>query len=229
MAFENIQKLEVKENYFVRVPFFENHYSKSQISFLIKHFGGRIIIPKIKNINDLDIIKSLNSTQVDLSAILLVENPKCFINLKEILDKYEAIINAVGFGSHDFCTSMQMKHNQETLKNYKKQLILLTKAYGKSYIDTVDLNLKDFSNFLDECVYAFENGADSKFIIHPSQLDQMKLAVYFSDDEMNQMKKVFNIIQSYGDNDIDVFTVDGVVYEKPHVQRITDIFQKLNL
>lgn len=229
MAFENIKKLDVKENYFIRVPFFENHYSKRQMSFLIEHFDGRVVVPKIKHIIDLDIFSCVNLSQVNLELILLVENPKCFINLKEILDKYESIIKAVGFGSHDFCTSMKMKHNLETLKDYKKQLILLTKAYGKSYIDTVDLNLKDFSSFLDECVFAFENGADSKFIIHPSQLDQMKSAIYFSEDEMNQIKKIFKTIQSYGDNDIDIFTVDGMVYEKPHIQRITEIFTKLNL
>ena len=228
-AFENIKKLDIKNNYFIRIPFFEKHYTKSQISFLIQYFEGRIVIPKIKNINDLENVLSINSDQVDFSMILLVENPKCFINLKEILGTYDSLITAVGFGSHDFCTTMKMKHNLNTLKHYKKQLILLTKAYEKSYIDTVDLNLSDFSNFSDECIYAFENGADAKFIIHPFQLDQIKSIIYFSEDEMNQMKKVFNIIQPYGDNDIDVFKVDGAVYEKPHVLRITEIFKKLNL
>ena len=60
-AFENIKKLDIKNNYFIRIPFFEKHYTKSQISFLIQYFEGRIVIPKIKNINDLENVLSINS------------------------------------------------------------------------------------------------------------------------------------------------------------------------
>lgn len=162
-----------------------------------------------------------------MNSIVLVETPKCFVNLKEILIKYQNSINAVGFGSHDFCTLMGMKHNLNNLIHFKNELILLTKAFGVKYIDTVDLNLSDFTEFKKECLFAFENGADGKFIIHPKQLEQLNKVEYLTSNEIETIRNKYEFIKDLDEDTIDIFKIGEEILEKPHINRINQLYQKL--
>ncbi|MFK7783436.1 aldolase/citrate lyase family protein [Psychroserpens sp.] len=228
-ALQEIKSLSINKNTFVRAPFLDDDYTEEELSYIIEKFEGRLALPKIKNIEDLDYIVSLNSKDITLNIIILVENPQCYINIKEILQKHHHSITALGFGSHDFCSITGMQHIDENLIHYKKELLVHAKAFEKKFIDTVDLDLQDFSVFKEECFEAFQNGADGKFIIHPSQLEAMQLITYFSEEELKQIKKVYEHITSVDSDDVDILKVDGVVYEKPHIKRIKTIIKKLNL
>jgi citrate lyase subunit beta / citryl-CoA lyase len=227
-AFENAMNLKVIENTYVRVPFSENVYSKHQLITLINKFEGRIVLPKVQNNKEVQEIVLLDDFQFDLKLIILVENPICFINLLDIIKHNTKNIHAIGFGSHDFCSAMSMKHDFKHLNFYRKQLILWAKAFDINYIDGVDLDLKNFSIFIEECIYAFEAGSDGKFIIHPSQLKSMKDIQYFSTDEINRMNEINHKISLTNADDIDLFEFDGIIYEKPHLKRIKKWVNRLN-
>lgn len=228
IAFEQVISLTVKENTFIRIPFFDDCYSGEQLKTLTHHFKGRVVIPKLSSKSDFEKILSLVNNTVSTKMIILVENPTCFIHLKEILTEYSKHIYGVGFGSHDFCTIMGMKHELKNLMHYKKELLLLTKAFDKIYIDTVDINLKDFKIFKEECMFAFENGAEGKFIIHPAQLNEMKSIPYLSTAEIDKIKHVYNSIKHLNLSDIDILEIDGEIYEMPHINRIKKLHEKLN-
>lgn len=227
-AFENVMNLKVKENTFVRVPFSENVYSKHQLITLINKFEGRIVLPKILNNKEVQEITLLDDFQFDLKLIILVENPICFINLLDMIKHNAKNIHAIGFGSHDFCSEMGMKHDSKHLNCYKKQLILWAKAFEINYIDGVDLDLKNFSVFEEECIYAFEAGSDGKFIIHPNQLKHMKEIQYFSIDEINRMYEINYKMSLINTEDIDLLEFEGNIYEKPHLKRIKKWVDRLN-
>ncbi len=228
IAFEQVTKLSVNENVFIRIPFFDNCYSDEQLKALIHHFKGRIVIPKLTTKTDFEKILSLINNAVSTKIIILVENPTCFIHLKDMLTEYKKHIYGIGFGSHDFCTIMGMKHELKNLMHYKKELLLLTKAFGKVYIDTVDINLKDFTIFKEECMFAFENGAEGKFIIHPAQLNEMKSIPYLSTAEIEKINHVYNSIKHLNLSDVDILEIDGEIYEMPHINRIKKLHEKLN-
>jgi citrate lyase beta subunit len=225
-AFDLALLLIPEEHHFVRIPFFENCYSERQLIKMIKHFGGRIVIPKLTQIMELTQIMSF-APDVSLEIILLVENPICFINLLEVLKSFSSQIHAIGFGSHDFCSITGIKHTLEHLEHYKKQLILYAKAFNVDYIDGVDLDLSDFSQFKKECVFAFEIGANGKFLIHPKQIEELKNVSYLSDVDLERLKVVYNKIKDIPEDSIEVYTIDGKVYEKPHIMRIKYLMKKL--
>lgn len=225
-AIDLVLDLTINQNAFIRIPFFDNCYTAEQIKSLIDKFRGQIVLPKIDSLEDVHTVIKMSSG-INLKMIVLIENPTSFMATPEILKTFSDQIHAIGFGSHDFCSITGIKHNSEHLTHYKRQLILYAKAFKVSYLDGVDLDLKNFTEFKKECLFAFEAGADGKFIIHPSQLKVLEEVDYMTEDEIKQLKLVYNRVKDIAINDIDVFTIEGKVYEKPHVKRIKHLMEKM--
>lgn len=226
-AYDLVMSMPTKENYFIRIPFFENVYSDIQIKTLIEHFNGRIALPKIENNSQIRHIKDKAPGQ-DLNMIVLIENPRCLINLNTILDEFAAEIHGIGFGSHDFCSITGIKHELEHILNYKRQIVLYAKAYEVKYIDGVDLDLNDFTQLKKECLFAFEMGANGKFLIHPRQIEQLHSVQYLTKGELEEITEVYEFVKDIPEDDIEVYTINGKVYEKPHIKRIKGLIHKLN-
>lgn len=226
-ALNNLKKLSVNQNTFVRIPFKDNVYSKDQLIFLINKFRGRIVLPKVREANDVKSLISMHQFTFPLKLIVLVENPTCFVSLSDIIRENVNHLHAIGFGSHDFCSVMGIKHNIEHLSYYRNQLILLSKAFGIDYIDGADMNIRDLSNFVNECVFAFDAGADGKFIIHPDQLEKMYDIEYLSKNDLDKMADVHEKASGINDEEIDIIEFEGKVYEKPHLARIEKLLDKL--
>lgn len=226
-ALDNLRKLEVGPQTFVRIPIKENIYSKDQLTFLISKFGGRIVFPKVRKSGDLESLFAIHDFTFPLNLIILVENPECLFNLADIIKDHIDHIRAVGFGSHDFCSVMGVKHDLDHLSYYRNQLILLTKAFGIEYIDGVDLNIRDLSDFEKECIYVFESGGDGKFLIHPDQLEKMYTIEYLSEEEIKELTEVHQRASSINNNDIDIIEFQGKVFERPQLQRIQKLMNKL--
>jgi len=229
LALDNIYKLDINQYTFVRIPFKDNVYSEDQLSYLINKFRGRIVLPKVLDNNDLKKLISIHNFTFSLNLIVLVENPTCFISLSNIIKENINHIHAIGFGSHDFCSAMGIKHSLKHLSYYRNKLILISKAFGVKYIDGVDMNIRDLSDFVEECIFAFNSGADGKFIIHPDQLKKMHDIEYLSKIEVEKMLEINKKTLPTNEKDIDVIEFEGKVYEKPHLERIKKLISKLHL
>lgn len=227
-AFNNLNALNIEENYYIRIPVFGNDYTKNQSIELINKFHGKIVIPKITDLSQIEWLINLSKWEFKFTLILLIEDPIGYYNIASILEHHNSHIKAIGFGTHDFCATMGMKHNEEQLNPYKKQLILLAKVNNIQYIDGVNTIISDSINFVKEAKYAFEAGANGKFIIHPNHLTALNNLELYSTDEINRMKFVYDKYISVGKNKMDIFTIDGTVYEKPHIMKIKKILDRLN-
>lgn len=225
-AIELVLALTFNKNMFLRIPFFDKCYTNEQLKSLILKFEGQIVLPKIISIEDVSKVISLSEGN-PLKMIVLIENPTSLIATEEILKTFSNQIHAIGFGSHDFCSLTGIKHTLEHLAHYKRQLILYAKAFNVAFLDGVDLNLKNFDQFRKECVFAFESGADGKFIIHPLQLEELQKVDFMKEEEINQLKAVYEKIKNVPINDVDVFKIEGKVYEKPHLVRIKWLMEKM--
>ncbi|MEC5166421.1 citrate lyase subunit beta/citryl-CoA lyase [Flavobacterium sp. PL11] len=226
IALEFVLNIIPRNNHFVRIPFFEKCYSEDQIKSLIRHFEGRVAVPKISECSEVAIIKSF-CPAIELNMIVLVENPLCYVNIRDILKCYSKEIHGIAFGSHDFCSITGIKNTFENLKNFKSELSISAKAFNVKYIDGVDLDLLDFSQFKNECINAFDLGYHGKFLIHPKQLEELKNVEFMSDLELQELKIVYNQIKTISEDSIEVYTINGRVYEKPHIIRVKSLMDKL--
>lgn len=228
VAFDNVMAFDFLENTFVRIPFFDKCYSKEELMLVIQKFKGKVVVPKISTIADFEVIIDLLSGLNSFEMIVLVETPLCFINLGEILKKYHTQIYGIGFGSHDFCVLMDMKHDLEKLIHYKKELILMSKAYNIRYIDSVDTDLRNFTTFREECKVAYENGANGKFLIHPQQLQELESTEFLTQLEIEKNKFLYNKFKDLDVVSIEAINVDGEMYELPHIERVKRLYKKIN-
>ncbi len=223
-AFDRVMTLNIATNYFVRIPFQDACYNDGQLKQLIQHFQGRIVLPKVQSLDDVSsVVKRV--PDMELRMIVLVENPLCILNLTDILRSHASSIHAISFGSHDFCAEMGIKHTLENLIQYKRDLVLKSKAFGVDYVDGVDINLKDYTQFRTECKAAFDFGAEGKFLIHPNQLDEMHKLQYLAEDEKNEIIWVYDQIKDIADNDIGIYTFGNKVYEKPHIKHVKQLMR----
>jgi citrate lyase beta subunit len=228
VAIDNIDVIDIPENCFIRIPILDESIDDYQIRYIVKKFGGRVVFPKIRTSADIKKILFYTDSKHPLSLILLVENPQCLYNLDEIIHKYTNIIHGIGFGSHDFCSEMGLKHEKEYLNFYRNNIILIAKAFGLRYIDGVDLNVNDLTNFKDECLNAFNSGADGKFLIHPNQLGALKEVPFLTEEEIEEMNDVYKIASIIDEDEIDILEHNGKYYEKPHLTRISNIINRLS-
>lgn len=227
LAYEQLMSLNLSENEYVRIPFIENIFSVIQLKSIINHFNGRVVVPKISSTADFEAIKHYFDND-KRNVILLIENAKSLINLKNILEVYHPYIHAVGFGTHDFTSEIGMIHSLKNLEQFKREIIVTAYAYNISYIDSVDLNLDHSYTFTEESLFAYQNGATGKFLIHPKQIQYLEEIPFMTEEEFNKLKVVYEKFKSIDPEKIEVYKIDGEVYEKPHINRIIKLFSKLN-
>jgi len=226
IALKNIMDLELSDKFFVRVPFFDKSLTENDLEAIVNKSNGRLVIPKVKSINDIEKVLSY-SPEINFEIIVLVESPTGALIIENILKKYSQFIHGVGFGSHDYCATTGSKHVLEQLSFIKQFLVFYSKAYQVKYIDGVDLNLRDFSEFIRECKFVYDAGGEGKFIIHPEQLNILKDIKFLDKEEMDHLELVYNKLSQIPTDEMDIIQFDGKVYEKPHVDRIKRIFETM--
>jgi citrate lyase subunit beta/citryl-CoA lyase len=223
-AYKNLLNLSFRPNYWVRIPNGENDYTSKQLTHIISKFNGQIVLPKVESNADIEALLLLaQKISQSIRLILLIESPKGLLQTSEFLQSYANIIHGVSLGTHDFCTSMGMKHSDEHIIPYKKQIILLAKSFGTKYIDGVNTQINDTENLKKEVVFASDAGADGKFLIHPNQLKAFKTISFFTKEELEDMAQIIEHYNKIGSQNMDIFIFKGRIYEKPHIQGIKNI------
>jgi hypothetical protein len=125
-----------------------------------------------------------------------VEGPSGLFELNKAMSMDVINIVGVGFGSHDYCNHMNIKHCKENFSFARQYVLNMAKAFNIEAIDIVCLNLEDVSVFIEECIDGFNLGFDGKFLIHPKQLDEISDIKFFSNEDIALANKIKNIKSS---------------------------------
>jgi citrate lyase beta subunit len=219
-AISNIKFNSKFKKFYVR-PSLYNIYDDLELTQLYKLLNSgfsRFVLPKLKNIQDADVVFKLIEPQ---KHILLVERPSLLHQLDKVINKYTNYIGAVGFGGQDFGSFMGMNQESSYMNHALFTLKLIAENYKKPVIDTASMLIDDTDKFEAECINAFNMGCIGKFVIHPKQLTIMTHASYFTDEEV---KWGIIALAKLGGNlnigNIGVLNVDGKVLEKPHLSKL---------
>lgn len=227
LAFKNVMDNDFNKQTFFRIPFLDSCYSNKELEKLSLKSNGKIILPKVNEISDIESIYAILKNVKNLQLILLIETPRLYIELKEVLTKFSKDIIAIGFGSHDFTSMTGIKHDLEHLKHFKLELNVIAKAFNKTFIDGVDVNIRNLKYFIRECQFAYNIGAEGKFMIHPNQIYAEKKVKYLTDEKLVKYKAIYNRIALLKEEEIDILEFEGKIYEKPHLKKINKIMSKI--
>ena len=230
---ERLNKLELHDNYYVR-PRIEfnkgNIPNVKMLNELIDIGFRKFLIPKISKLDELKNLQKVLMLKENYEFekhqfILLVEDPLCLMNLKEIVKSKIINITGITLGSHDYTNLMGMKHTPYYLFFARNYVLNVAKAYDLIAIDIASMNISDEQEFSSECIDAFNMGYDAKFVLHPQQLEVINNTEYFSKEEVKNALEIYEEIKTMDLVKFSVIKVNGKLYEKPHLKRIMKIIE----
>lgn len=215
------------KNFYVRVPLYDATEKIDTVIFKELYEKGfrKFVFPKIQKSVDFDVIIS-QSNYTDLQIILLVETTRFFLEVKDVLLKYENIFSGIGIGSHDFMAEVGGVHDLRNLEYVRLQILYLARMINIKAIDIASMELKQEENYKEEIIDGLRKGYDAKFFIHPWQIDIFKSISLYSREELNWARKVQNEFKIVGSKaEFNPVVIDGQIIERPHLNKAKKIIK----
>lgn len=205
----------------IRISFHPSN--EKYIKRLISAGFNKFIVPKLETINELLPYRHLKG----ITFIILIEHPRALINIKEFCEFQNVV--GIGIGSHDFCDFMHMEHDIANLQLLRNTVLIYARSYGLEAIDFASMNIIDYMSFREEIINGYNLGFDSKFCIHPIQIEWTQDAI---DDENKNKLNISLDLKKYiesigGKENFVLWNHKGQVIEKAHLNYYNRIL-KLN-
>lgn len=230
-AYENLANVENRGKYIVRPRLYNSSgkLNNKRLEKLIDMGFKRFFIPKADTLESLDdLLNIFNYYEVkDLEWYYLVESPTALMHVKEIALSGKYPLKGICLGSHDYAASMGMAYSLESISWARHYVLNVSKACDIEAIDMASMVLKDKELFQTECHQAFKMGFESKLVIHPAQLLVIKELEYFTPDEIALAKEISTKVDLTELSNFSVITIDGMLYERPHINRMKRILEYL--
>lgn len=229
-AYNNLLLVKRKNRIFIRFAFFNyNVFNDDFFQNLLKLGFINFVIPKIENVQQLlkiqNFLLRFNYDLNKLNFLLLIETPLALFSIKDILKK--TIINIVGLalGSYDYCLEMNMEYSMNNISWARRYLLNISKAFKIKAIDIVSMEIHSKKIIQKELTDSLKSGFDGKLFIHPSQINELNNVVLYSDIQVAEAYKICSLVDINNQNNINVFTYDGKVYEKPLIKKMINIIK----
>jgi citrate lyase beta subunit len=230
-ALNNIATVKKKDEAYIRFRLHEentNTLNSSLIRKLIEMGFKKFVLPKFSHIKVIEELEYLfrdihDYAFNDFEFLLLIEDPGGLLHLRDTLEAMLINITGIGFGSHDYCNIMQVRHTMKNLYIPRTQILIAARAFGIVPVDIISMETQDKKRFKEEALDGFEMGFGGKFVLHPKQLRWLDEIQYYSDEEIEQAMGAYEKILTIREGSSAIVVIDGVVYEKPHIQRILKI------
>ena len=176
-----------------------------------------IMVPKINSPEEIKILRdTLSLKHQDLKFHPLIETTQ---GLKLVYDiaKSSHKIGSLIFGGFDMSTNLRVDPNWDSLLFARHEIIL---AAANAKIDILDMpyfGLTNSDGLEKESRMALKIGFNGKCAIHPKQIDVINQVFSPSLDEVKDAKK---LIKKYESQNMAFAEIDGVLMEKPVVDRL---------
>lgn len=176
-----------------------------------------IMIPKINSPEEIHILCDiLSDKHKELKFHPLIETTK---GLKQACDiaKSSHKIGSIIFGGYDMSASLRVEPNWDSLLLARHKLVLAAANAKVELLDMPYFGLEDPLGLQEETKKASEIGFTGKCAIHPKQLDMIN-QVFSPNHE--EVKKARDLIKKYESQDRAFVEIDGILMEKPVVERL---------
>lgn len=202
------------QHIYVRV----NHGERMRHELLcLKECGlDGFLIPKFESI---DVLNEYNDLLGGKKVIALLETPAGIINLENFAE--DPRLHGFAFGGEDFCTCLGVPVNDDAISYARGKLVLWAKYVHKFALDTVCFEIEDMEIFRNKAEESLRMGFKSRMLIHPRQVE-----VIGKIKECLDREKMEKIILEYEKGGSGVAVIDGVVYERPHIERLKKILRQ---
>ncbi len=182
----------------------------------LKKFDVGFMLPKFEDCSQYEDSADILSQH---KVIALIETPISMVNIGQIARC--DYVDALALGAEDYSAGMNMVNNSQNLLYVRSLLLNYAKAYNKAVYDTPSFQINDFELFKEEVNTACDMGFDGKLAINPKHISYINES--FGKCDFDFMRSV---ISQYEDSGEAVVVIDGVVYEKMHINRMKKIIKE---
>lgn len=225
IALENLSATEILQSDWIRIPIGRSRQAKL-ISEIYKLGLNNYVIPKFTGYEEfISIFSDIVSINKKAKLILLLENPKAYLDLQKILNEFSLSIYGISLGIHDFTFKSGMKNDYKLLRNIRINIMLIAKAYSVKPLDIVSMHLKDRRWLEEEILDGFECGYRGKLLIHPYQLEVLNSVEFYTLEQIKEYEKVLKHFKENIQEEDVVFSYNDRVYEKMHIEEIKKIIE----
>lgn len=215
------------KNFYIRIPLYTHSEIIDTAIFDVLYENGfrKFIFPKVQKATDFDLIIS-EKKDVNLEIILLVETTRFFLEVKEILLKYDKIFTGIGIGSHDFMAEVGGLHTLSNLEYVRLQILYLARMINVKAIDIASMELQSAETLIEEIVDGLNKGYDAKFFIHPWQINVKQNVNLYTENDLiwaRKVKEALNLVGNSGE--FNPVVIDGQIIERPHLNKAEKIIQ----
>ena len=214
-----------------RVNSIESEWGRLDLEALKNSKTDGILFPKVNEVEDVKKIKkeiSSKNISEKTEIWIMVETPKCVINLQSILEEFNGLCGIV-VGTNDLAKELGLpkQENRFGLINSLANTVLVAKAFGVFCLDGVFNRIGDDLGLSEELMEGKRLGYDGKTLIHPSQIEKTNQIFLPSDQEVQLAEKYIDAFTKSENEGKGVITVDGVLVEELHVQQARATLEKI--
>ena len=206
---EYLSSEEISKPFFIRTnPLTSQEGRKDSSSFGTKknNFLG-LMTPKIESLDEL---KDLPDT---LKITLLVETPLAIENLASLASDIR--VNGIALGGADLSAELGSDMSWDSLLYSRSKIVTHVSINGIFSIDSPFMDINDLDQLNEESRKAKSLGFNSKFAIHPNQVETISRNFLPSEEEIEEAKK---ILKAFTNSDGGAISVDGKMVDEPVVK-----------
>jgi citrate lyase beta subunit len=177
-----------------RVNSLDTDWGQQDIQSLKNSPTDGILFPKVNEAQDVRNIRSKLSILGMANKIelwIMVETPRCVINLPSILEEAKDLAGIV-VGTNDLAKDLNLpkQENRFGLLHSLSSIILVSKAHNVLCLDGVYNKIGDNHGLSEELLEGKRLGYDGKTLIHPSQIEKANEIYSPSIEEIDLAKKI---------------------------------------
>lgn len=225
LAIDNLRRTKIFNSDWVRIPIGKT--GTDQIIRVVHELGfNNYVIPKFEGYKDFEnIYNDIYSVNKQTRLILLLENPKAYLDLEKILAAFSSSIYGVSLGIHDFTYETGMKNDYKLLRNIRTNIMLTAKAYSVIPLDVASMFYKDKKWLEEEILDGFNLGYRGKLFIHPYQLEVLRSVEFYTKSQIEEYERVIKYFTENIQYEDIIFSFNGRVYEKMHIKEIIKVVE----
>ena len=150
----------------------------------------------------------------DKKLIALIESPCGIMNLERIAGL--PCLHGLAFGGEDYCRELGVETNELAMQYARGKLVLLAHCCRKYCLDTICMEYRDDTAFLQKYKDSIAMGFHSRLLIHPAQV----LAIRNWEEQSMSLDEMRRIVSLFEKSSSGLVRIGDRWYEKPHIDRL---------
>lgn len=214
---------------FIRINSYRCPWFDDDVKAVARIQPDGIVLPKCQSGQEVrDLVDTLRpgrgSAGWEYTVCPMVESPTGVLRIEEIATASEHV-SALGFGSHDFCSSagIRLTKGEPELLMVRCTIVTIARAYELAAIDSPSIGLNDVKAVRDDADRSVNLGFTGKFTIHPKHVPLVAEAFIPTSEEVENAKE---IIQQGLAHKMGTFSWKGQMIDKAILDKARRTLQK---